>query len=431
MSVAEAQIINKLLTEKDYSILTDNYLTEEYFPQFGDEYRYIKEFYEKYKCVPDKETFTSKFMDFQYFNVGQNIASIVGELREQNLFQRGVGIINGMTEIFEQDANKGVEYLLSHINELQPTYNIPYTDIMHDRTRLEEWKQRQKAVADSYIPLPFKEMEKILFGYKRGEELFVWLARSGIGKTQILSMSIEASSKAGFRVAVVSPELKTSTLGYRVDASRTHLSNIAMQRGLLLKGYEEYFDTICSSNEHIFVADSEDFGDDITVQQCGNFVKETKADILFIDGIHYVKPDGWNPKMNMTDSLGKAGQQLIKMSIKEKIPVVGVIQAQKTNGHKQDEEDILDTTNIFGSYQFGWACTRLVSINRIASALKMVVAKNRYGEETINNKSNGFLYNFDFDKMVMTYIPDIEDIKKDDAAKEDMEKAKDEFKKMF
>lgn len=179
MSLAESQLINKILTDKDYSIVDNNYITEDYFYQFKDEFCFIRDFYKKYKCVPDKETFSSKFFDFNYFSVGQNIESIVGDLREQKLFQTAVSVINGSTELFEQDANKGVEFLLANINKLQPTIEFSCTDIMHDKSRFESWKKRQEDPDGAYIPIPLEEMNESLFGFQRGEELFLWLAKSG------------------------------------------------------------------------------------------------------------------------------------------------------------------------------------------------------------------------------------------------------------
>ena len=83
MSISEYQLLNKVLEDKNYSFFTDNMLSDEHFTQAKEEYEYIKEFYEKYHSVPDKETFTAKFPKFDYFNVSQPISSIVDALREQ------------------------------------------------------------------------------------------------------------------------------------------------------------------------------------------------------------------------------------------------------------------------------------------------------------------------------------------------------------
>lgn len=432
MSVAEIQLINKVLSDKDYGIVEDNAITTEHLPQMKNEFEYISEFYKDYKEVPDKLSFAEKFPDFEFVSVTQPTRAIIDDLREQALFRRAVKVINDSSKLFEQDANVGVEFLLAHLDDLQPTYNIPYTDIMHDTKRLLAWRERQKNPEASYIPLPFEEMKDMLYGYQRGEELFLWLGRSGLGKSFSLCKSAETASAAGYRVAFISPEMSTDSIAQRIDSSRTHFSNISMQKGLLIPGYEEYFEEILQSNEHIFVADSNDFDGDISVLQCRNFVKHTKADILFIDGLVYVRPDDYDHRMSMTDCLGKVGQQLLRMSNEFKIPVVAVVQAQRRKGNiSMDEEDISTSENIFGSYQLTQAATRIVSINRKGSALKYVIVKNRHGRDHMDSKDAGFLFNVDLSTCTFTYIPSLDEIVSDDAMKEEAEEAKESFKYAF
>lgn len=432
MSVAELQLLNKVLNEKDYSLIEENLITEEHLPQVSAEFEYISKFYKQYKEIPDKLTFVEKFPKFEFVEVNQSTKSIVDELREQALFRRSVRVINDSSKLFEQDANAGVEFLLAHLDELQPTYNVPYTDIMHDTQRLLAWRERQKNPEASYIPLPFEEMKEMLYGYQRGEELFLWLGKSGLGKSFSLCKSAEVASAAGFRVAFISPEMSKESIGQRIDSSRTHYSNISMQKGLLIPGYEEYFEKLLNSDEHIFVADSNDFDGDISVTQCRNLVKQTNSDILFIDGLVYVKPDGYSHKMSMTDCLGKAGQQLLRLSNEFKIPVVAVVQAQRNRGKiSMDDEDISTSENIFGSYQLTQAATRIVSINRKGSALKYVVVKNRHGRDHMDSKDAGFLFNVDLSTSTFTYIPSISEINSNTEMREETEEAKEKFKYAF
>lgn len=427
MSVAEYQLLNKVLTDKDYGIIEDNYLTQENFGQARDEFDYICSFYEKYKAIPDKETFSSKFPKFDYFTVSQPLQAIVDDLREQVLFQRAVKIINGSTELFEQDANAGVEYLLAHIDKLQPTYDFKCVDIAHDDTRLKEWQKKKENPKGSYIDMPFKEMQEDLFGFQRGEELFLWLAKSSTGKSQILSMCIECASKQGYRVGVISPEMSKESIGYRFDTARTHLSNMAMQKGLLLNGYEEYFSNLLKSDEHIFVADSRDFGSSIITQQCRNFVKAKKLDILFIDGIIYVQPADRVKGRTVAETMGKTCRDLLNISNEFSIPVSGVVQARRRSNEKKSEEDFLsDGESVYNSYEVTQVATRIVSLNKVASALKFLIAKNRYG---ISGKE--YVYNYDYDKLLLTYIPSLDDIVSNDRDDQEVKETKERFKHIF
>lgn len=430
MSIAEYQILNIILDTKNYDILYDNLLNEEHFYQAYNEYVYIRDFYNTYKSVPDKETFSAKFPTFEFFRVSQPIRSLKDSLYEEALCRRAIRIINKCGDIFEQDANAGAEYLLAHINELQPKTEFSCTDIMHDDTRYKEYIDRQSNFETNFIPLPLPEMNKTLYGYQKGEELFLWLAKSGVGKTIVLSMSIGEASKYGNRVGVISPELSTSRLGYRIDSYKSKLSNTALNTGTPLYEYEEYITNMLKSDEHIFVADSSDFEMGyVTISQIRNFIKSKALDILFIDGIVYVKPETDIKNMNMSESMGLVGRQLFQISKDFKIPVVCAVQARRRSNEKRSKDDdelLTDSESVFGSFQLTQAATRIVSINKVAGAIKFYIAKNRYGVE---NKF--WIYQNDFDKMQLNFIPDLDELRENETTSEELNQTKERFKHIF
>lgn len=429
MSISEYQLINKLLEDKDYSLLVDNMLTEEHFTQAREEYNYIVNFYENYKSVPDKETFTAKFPKFDYFKVSQPISSIVDALREQALFRRAVNVLNHSTELFENDAVAGAEFLLSKIEELRPQVEFSCTDILHDDKRYKEYLDRQNNFDSNYIPLPFSELNDTLLGYQKGEELFLWLAKSGVGKSQCIAMSVAHASDMGYRVGVISPELSKERFGLRIDSCFSHLSNTALSTGLKVDGYKEYFESIMNSDRHIFIADTSDFTKGtVTVNQIRNFIMSKQLDILFIDGMVYVKPDGDTKRMTVSECMGIVARELFQLSKEFKIPIVCAIQARRRSGEKKgnEEEVISDSESIYNSYEVTQASTRIVSINRIANAIKLCCVKNRYGSE-----GKDWIYNFDFDRMTFNFIPDIEDLNSTEEGKQELEETKESFKNVF
>lgn len=428
LSVAEYQIISKVLSDKDFSIITDNFITEDYFFQAKEEFRFITNFVDKYKCVPDKEVFTEKFPKFEYLIVGQSVHSVVDDLREQKLFQKAVEIIGRSSSIFEKDANLGAEFLLQHIEELQPTYEFTCTDMVHDKHRLKEYQKLFNSENDNYIALPLKKLNDKLYGFKRGEELFLWQAKSGIGKTFLLSACIESSSKQGFRVGVISPEMSKDALAQRaLDVAREHFSSSALQKGLLVPDYEAHIERLCNSDEHVFMADITDFKNNLTVNACRNFVKSKKLDILFIDGLSYVKPDNIFRGMSRADMLGEVARGLLALSNEFKIPVNAVVQSRRRKD-KKEEESIDDSEDIALSYEVIQIATRVVTINRVASAIKLFVAKNRYGADD-NGGGKGLLYSYDFDRLTFTYIPQLDDMTEEQ--QEEANKTKEAFKHVF
>lgn len=427
MSIGEYQLINKILSDKDYTIVEDNNITEEHLPRVRNEFNYIKEFYEKYKSVPDKEKFIEKFPSFDLFVVTQTTKSIVDDLREQALFGRAVNVINTASRLYEKDANEASKYLLSQIDNLQPQEDFSCTDIIHDRSRLEEWKKRQRDPEGSFIEIPFKELNEDLLGFQRGEELFIFFAKSNVGKSIALTICAEYASRLGNRVGFLSPEMSTQSIGFRWDSSRTHFSNSAMQKGLLISGYENYFDTLASSDEHVFVADSEDFKDGLTISKCRQFIKAKRLDILFIDGLVYVKPDGDTRGVSTSEKMGMSARQLLKLSNEFKIPVVIVTQSRRRSSEKRSEEELLDDTeSVFNSYEVSQAATKMVSINRSENALKFYIAKNRG-----NVVGKTYTYSIDIDRMQYTFIPSLDTIEQDEESAEELEEIKKELKHVF
>ena len=75
--MVELQIINKVLKDKDTSLLDLNDITRDYFNQYQEEYDYIMEHKQEYGNVPDLETFIAKFQDFDVVNVSESTEYLV------------------------------------------------------------------------------------------------------------------------------------------------------------------------------------------------------------------------------------------------------------------------------------------------------------------------------------------------------------------
>ena len=72
MSMVESQILNKVLSSKDPTILIDNCLENDYFPSYKDEFDFIIHHFKNYGQIPDKTTFLSNFPNFELYEVSEN-----------------------------------------------------------------------------------------------------------------------------------------------------------------------------------------------------------------------------------------------------------------------------------------------------------------------------------------------------------------------
>lgn len=406
MSISELQLLNMVLSTKDISIIKDNLIDKDSFVEAIKEYEYIEDFYNTYNCVPDTETFLSVFPNFKLFNVEEKQGAVVDRLREEQLFRKTVNVFNKASEMISADANKGVQYLRNAIKALEPNYNLRYTNIISQaKDRFEIWQDRLNNPELNYIGMPFKELEQDLCGFRRGSDLFLFLAKSSTGKSQVLTACAEYASKCGHRVGFISPEMDTLDIAYRFDTSRGHFSNRALQNGDMIVGYEEYINKLSSENETLFVADINDFNRHITIQKVENFIKALKLDILFIDGLSYIKPDYIQRGSSKADILGQTATDLLSLSTLYKIPIVCVVQARRRSNEKKDEDATTDSESIYDSYQITQVATRIVSLNRVGPAMSLSISKNRYGVD-----KKVFIYNYDFDTLTWNFIPTLETI---------------------
>ena len=427
MSVSESQVITKVIKDKDYSVLTNNFLDESYFFEHRDAFIYLRDYHEKYKSTPTAEQLIENCPKFTFMDSPSNFKSVLDEIREFRLFNRCVNLIQSSGKLMEQNSNDGVRYLLSHIDDLKLTDEISCVDMMHDKERLDVWEERKKHQAEIYIETPFTELNEFVYGYQKGGDLFLYLSKSNTGKSQVLCSSAAKACMDGNRVLFVSPEMPSLDIQYRIDTYITNFSNLAMQKGLQINGYKEYIEDTLKSDKHLFVADMVDFQRRITLSKIEQLIQQTKCDIVFIDGIKYVRQD--YPKKGQTEAEieGEVGAELLSMSSQYKIPVVGVVQARRRQNESKNNEQVdMDAESIGGSYSLAQVATRIVAIQKKADALQLSIAKNRYG--LVDKK---LLYAYDFDHLTFDYIPNLEDIANNEELKDQQEGMKDSFKNMF
>lgn len=412
MSTSEYQLLNKVLTDKKYNYITDNMLTENNFVQTINEYNYLESYYKEYNDVPDKTTFVDKFPNFKLFTVDESVMAIVDRLREEDLFRRSLAVFNKASEYISADANKGCEYLRSAIKKLEPNYRIATTGYSSSaKDRLEAWKERQKNSDDTYIRLPdeFKELQTDVCGFRRksGADLWLLLAKSGTGKSQIMSCFVASCANQGYRTGLISPEMSTEDFSLRVDTYNGKFSNRSLEDGRMVVGYEKYLDELSTKDDKLFISDLDDFDGHITMQKIKIMCKSKDLQALFIDGLTYVQPEYYTKGMSDAERQGEVAQELLALSSTLKIPIITAIQARRRSGEKKDKSNSLsDSESIFGSYLVAQKATRVLSVNRSEDnkAITLYLSKNRYGED---NKK--YIYLYDYDHLMFTFIPNLED----------------------
>ena len=307
------QVLSKIITTGSNDIVEDNLLDESFFVGYEKEFTYIQDHYKEYGNIPDRATFLSRFPDIELVEVNETDRYLISALREENLYYRAVPIIQKSAELLKGDANDAAEYLMNAIKVLQPDYDLGGTDIITDaKERYDQYIERKEHQEDWYFTSGFEELDDLIHGIQREEELFVIFARTNQGKSWVLEKICTHVWELGFNVGYISPEMSASSIGYRFDTLFKGFSNKALMWGKEeVADYEDYINSL-SENEHKFVVSTpNDFNKKVTVTKLKQWVQQHKLDMIAIDGITYLTDERYKRGDTKTTMLTNISEDLM------------------------------------------------------------------------------------------------------------------------
>lgn len=378
------QLLNKVLQTHDYSIIEDNQLTEDYFLEYEDEYAFLKDHIKQYGNVPDKATFLAKFPEFDFIEVTESDRYLIQTIREEHLYYKSVPIVQQIAKLLKTDANAAAEYMIQSMRELQPNYNLGGTDIIAEaEKRYEAFIERRDNQEKWFFTSGFPELDDVIHGIQRGEELFVIFARTNQGKSWILEKICTHIWEIGFNVGYISPEMGELSIGYRFDTLYRNFNNNELMRGSKDfddKAYKEYVDELKQNKHKFMVATPNDFDRKINVSKLKKWVQQYKLDMIAIDGITYLSDERYKRGDNKTTSLTNISEDLMGLSMELGIPVFVVVQANRNGVVDKDSEDMPELESIRDSDGISHNASIILSIRQTNDGtLIMQVKKQRNG----------------------------------------------------
>jgi len=336
------QIISKVLATKDFSFIDENFLTEDYFGEYAEEFRFIKEHYEEYGNVPDEMTFLSQFPDVDLVEVTETDKYLLDTIREENLYYKAVPIIQQSASLLKTDANAAAEYLMHEIKKLQPDYRLGGIDIIQEGDiRQQEWIQRKNNPAEYFFTTGFPELDDMIHGLKRGEELMVILARTNHGKSWVLEKITTHIWQIGYNVGYISPEMGASSIGYRFDTLYKNFSNSALSWGkddVDENKYNEHIKELKEHDNRFIVSTPSDFANKMTISKLKQFILQYKLDVLAIDGVGYLSDERAERGDSTANKLKHIGEDLMSLSVELNVPILVVVQANRSGITEADDE---------------------------------------------------------------------------------------------
>jgi replicative DNA helicase len=221
-SVEKAILIN-VAYKNNWELIIKNNLTKNYFSVANRKfYDQLKSYYDSNK-TPDikviEMTFElSKDLIAEALQIKdlQGLCDIlIKEYVKENVIYE-VGNLNSYSEELYENPDSYVDRLGSTYERLKElTYKDRAVDLMEDIDKVVTIDE------ENVIGTGFKELEKALIGWRRGEELVVFVARTGQGKSWFgLKFALEAAMNKE-RVGIYSGEMSVNQLQDRIIKLRT------------------------------------------------------------------------------------------------------------------------------------------------------------------------------------------------------------------
>lgn len=419
------QIISKVLQTQDISLLEENQITKDYFPEYQDEIEFILKHHNDYGNVPDKATFIAQFPEFELVEVQESDRYLVDTIREEYLYYKSVPVVQQVAKLMKTDSNAAVEYMIQSMKDLQPNYSITGVDIIQDAlNRYEQFTQVKEHQNEWFFTTGFEELDDLIHGIQRGEELFVLFARTNQGKSWVLEKICTHVWQLGFNVGYVSPEMSANSIGYRFDTLYNQFSNKGLMWGNEdADKYKDYIEKLKDNKHKFIVSTPMDFNRQITVSKLKQWVKKYKLDMIAIDGITYMSDERYKRGDNKTTSLTNISEDLMELSIELKIPVLVVVQANRNGVSAEDSNDVPELESIRDSDGIAHNASKVLSIKQTKEGtLTMQVKKQRFG--AVGGK---LIYQWGIDTGEFVNIPSYDDAQPKEVTEKKVRKARAQF----
>ena len=426
--ITALQIISKVLESGNNAIVEENFLTDEYFEGYEDAFNFIQEHVKRYGNVPDKATFLAKFPDIELVEVAESDKYLIDTIREEHLYSQSTPVLMRFAELMQADSNEAMEYMATQLAVLQPDYDLGGVDIVSQaQNRLDHYKERKENPKEWTFESGFKELDEQIDGIQRSEEFLVIVARTNQGKSWILEKMCAHVWGLGFNVGYFSPEMSATSIGFRFDTLTKHYSNRSLSTGksdIDEKEYTDYISNLKAKGNRFVVATPSDFGNCPTVTKLKNWIRKFKLDMIAIDGLTYIADERGKKNDNKTTSLTNISEDLMSLSVEMKIPVLAVVQANRSGVVGDDNDDTPELESIRDSDGISHNATKVLSLQQKKNNIIVIeIKKDRTGR-----KGGKLKYTWEINTGEFTHIPSNDDAEPRERTRTKVDNQKEKYK---
>lgn len=402
----QLQFLNKVLQSHDASLLVTNNLTQEYFSDYQEEFNFIQQHLRKYGTVPDEVTFLTKFPEFDIIKVEESDSYLIDALFEDRNKRMLARVFNKVRELLNVGkVEEAMNTYMAASSDVVKATHLEAVDILSDTSRYDAYIERTEDYNKYYVKTGIKELDDIIGGWDRKEELALIAARTNVGKSWMLLKVAIAAAEQGLKVGLYSGEMTENKVGYRIDTLISHISNGKLIHGdaSIQNDYKRYLENLSTKvSGSIKVLTPKMIGTTPGVTALRAFIEKEKLDMLCIDQHSLLEDDrGARDPVQKAANISK---DLKTLQVLKQIPIISVSQLNRT---AVNSEIGLDASHIAQSDRIAQDSTVILGLEKKDNVMTISLIKSR--DSLVGAKLK---YAIDLDKGLFMLIPNEEDATK-------------------
>ena len=179
----QLQMLNYLLKTGDSSIIVLNNLDKTFFSDYQEHFDFINNHLNTYGKIPDQITFLSRFSDFDIVEVNESSKYLLDELYNDKNMRSLAKTFNQIKDLLnDKKVDEAMSLYMKASEEMTLGIHLDSVDILRDTSRYDAYIERSEDFAKYYVKTGFKELDEIIGGWDRQEELATIIARPNVGK---------------------------------------------------------------------------------------------------------------------------------------------------------------------------------------------------------------------------------------------------------
>lgn len=402
--MVELQALNYVLQKKDSSFFRNYNICDDEFQTYHKEYKYIKDFIDKYGVTPDITTFTETFKDFPVTDVVDSPEFLSDKLLLEGNSAISIKTIGRALQLFREGKQKeGIAEVQLAPSKLISSVKKKPVNITDDTSRYDHYVEKTNNLNAFFTKTGFEELDEYLNGgWDRNEDVITIVARPGVGKSWVgLKMGLGAAMQ-GLRVGIYSGEMSVDKVAYRIDTLLGHVPNRDITHGNIASQaeYKAYIEDLPKLIQApIFILTPDMLGGRFaTISDLWSFIETLKLDLLVIDQHSLLNDekrgkDAWTRASNIS-------MDIKNLQLKAKIPIIAI--SQQNRGKDDDDTKDLDVSRISQSDRIGQDSSIVFFVQQDYNnnILTLTAAKVRDGDT-----GKKFKYAVDFNKGIFNYLP--------------------------